>query len=225
MEGMKIAVIGAGGVGGGLGLAWARVGHDVTFGVPDAKMRPARDKIGGQAGRLAVATPAAAAESADAIVLAVPWPAAQEAVASLGDVNGKLLVDVTNPLLPDFSWLDDSWLDEQFPSGAERIASWATGAHVFKAFNQTGAENLSDPSRYTRKPVMFAAGDDVGAEKSKVLRLIADAGFESVYAGPLRVARLLEAYGMLWIHLALQQGLGRAFAFSIERLDASSETE
>ena len=155
MEGMKIAVIGAGGVGGGLGLAWARVGHDVTFGVPEAKMRPARDKIGGQAGRLAVATPAAAAESADAIVLAVPWPAAQEAVASLGDVNGKLLVDVTNPLLPDFSWLDDSWLNEQFPSGAERIASWATGAHVFKAFNQTGAENLSDPSRYTRKPVML----------------------------------------------------------------------
>ena len=80
---MKIAVIGAGGVGGGLGLAWARVGHDVTFGVPEAKMRPARDKIGGQAGRLAVATPAAAAESADAIVLAVPWPAARRQLPAL----------------------------------------------------------------------------------------------------------------------------------------------
>jgi len=40
-------------------------------------------------------------------------------------------------------------------------------------------------------------------------------GFEAIDAGPLRIARLLEAYGMLWIDQALNRGRGRNFAFAI----------
>jgi hypothetical protein len=38
-----------------------------------------------------------------------------------------------------------------------------------------------------------------------------------VDAGGLRVARLLEPHAMLWIHLALDRGLGRDWAFALVR--------
>ena len=63
---------------------------------------------------------------------------------------------------------------------------------------------------------MFVAGDDEVA-KPKVLALVGELGFETVDAGPLRVARLLEPHAMLWIHLALNRGFGRDWAFALLR--------
>jgi predicted dinucleotide-binding enzyme len=63
---------------------------------------------------------------------------------------------------------------------------------------------------------MFVCGDD-DAAKPMVLRLVADLGFEAVDAGELKVARLLEPLAMLWIHLAMRQGLGREIAFALLR--------
>jgi 8-hydroxy-5-deazaflavin:NADPH oxidoreductase len=47
------------------------------------------------------------------------------------------------------------------------------------------------------------------------MSLVAKLGFEPVDAGPLRIARLLEPYGMLWIDQALNRDRGRSFAFAI----------
>ena len=41
--------------------------------------------------------------------------------------------------------------------------------------------------------------------------------FEAVDVGELRLSRLLEPYGMLWVHLAFRAGLGRDFAFGLRR--------
>ena len=209
---MQLAIFGAGNVGGGLGRVWARAGHSIAFGVPEPQSPNVRDLLatipqGATAGSLREA-----AASASVIVLATPWPAVQQAIASAGDLSGKVVIDATNPLRADFSWLEDDYSI----SGAERVAEWARGASVFKAFNQTGAENMADATSYATRPVMFICGDDT-ARKPDVLHLAEDAGFETVDAGALRVARLLEPYGMLWIHLAHAQGMGRDFAFSLQR--------
>jgi predicted dinucleotide-binding enzyme len=45
--------------------------------------------------------------------------------------------------------------------------------------------------------------------------LVASLGFEAVDARPLRNARLLEAYGMMWIDQAPYRGRGRSFAFAL----------
>lgn len=209
---MKIAVIGAGNVGGGIGRAWVKAGHDVAFGVQDVAADPAKALASAGA---TVRTAAKAASGAGVILLATPWPAAQKAIESLGDISGKTLIDATNPLKADFSWLEDGY----DISGAERVAGWAHGAFVFKAFNQTGAENLGNPGRYAARPVMFVCGDDA-ARKPAVLGLVGDAGFEAIDAGGLRVARLVEPYAMLWIHLAHGQGMGRDFAFALEQLQS-----
>ena len=87
---------------------------------------------------------------------------------------------------------------------------------MFKAFNTTGYNNMEDLSGYAATPAMFVAGDDA-AEKPAVLGLVRDLGFEAIDAGPLRIARLLEPYGMLWIDQALNRGAGRDFAFAMVR--------
>jgi predicted dinucleotide-binding enzyme len=49
------------------------------------------------------------------------------------------------------------------------------------------------------------------------MQLVKDVGFEALDAGDLSSARLLEPLAMLWIKLALAQGLGRDFAFLLAR--------
>ena len=212
---MKIAIIGAGNVGGTLGTAWAqKAGHDILFGVrnPAAeKTQALLSKIGGKARAVA---PAEAAASADFTVLTTPWPQAEAAVRSLGNVSGKIILDATNPLVrgADCITLEIG----HSTSAGEKVQGWAAGASVFKTLNTTGFGNMAEPVYHGVKSVMFVAGDDA-ANKLKVIDLVAQLGFDVIDAGPLRNARLLEAHAMLWIELALKRGQGRDWAFAVVR--------
>lgn len=209
---MKLGIIGTGNVGGTLGKAWASQGHQVMFGVRDPhnpKVQALLEAIGARA---STGTVAKAAASAEVVILAVPWTAAQEAIRSAGDLSAKILVDCTNPLLPGTSSLAVG----HTTSAAEQIAGWAEGASVVKTFNSTGSVNMVDP-RYGSQPAsMFLCGDDSKA-KSVVARLGEEIGFEMIDAGPLANARLLEPLAMLWISLAYRQGLGPNIAFKLLR--------
>ena len=208
---MKIAIIGAGNVGTTLGRGWLRAGHQVTYGVrePDS----AKAQTLGQQGA-GVRTLRAAVEVAEVVVLATPWSAAREALAALGDLAGRPLLDATNPIGPGLS-LAVGHVD----SGGEQIQRWAPSARVVKVFNTTGLENMADPRFGSHAATMFYCGDD--AEACRVAHgLAVDLGFEAVAAGPLRNARLLEPLGMLWIHLALVQGHGRGIALTLQRRGA-----
>ena len=203
---MRIAVIGAGNVGGSLGRVWSKRGHQVRYGVPNPADAKYRD--------LPAATPDAAAADAEAIVLATPWPATEAAIRGLGDLSGRLVIDCTNPLGMGTDGL--GLVVGHSISGGELVAQWAPGAAVFKTFNTTGFNNMADLSDYQVTPVMFVAGDDA-ARKPAVMGLVRDIGFEAIDAGPLRIARLLEPYAMLWIDQALNRGAGRDFAFAVVR--------
>lgn len=211
---MKIGILGAGNVGGALGSVWARKGHEVFFGVPrpqDTKTQEFLKTIGakGRAGSVAEAC-----APSEVIVLATPWPAAQDAIRAAGNLEGKVVMDCTNPLEADFTGLVLGYTT----SGAEQVAQWAKGGKVFKAFNQTGFNIMASPDFAGQRAVMFICGDD-DAHKPTVLKLVSDVGFEAIDAGGLVIARLLEPYAMLWIHLANVRGLGRDFAFGLHRRD------
>jgi predicted dinucleotide-binding enzyme len=82
--------------------------------------------------------------------------------------------------------------------------------------NTNGARNLANPDYGGRKVITLYAGDDEAA--NRVAAALAEAvGFEPVYLGPLREARLLEPLAMAWIVLARQRGLGRDFALDVVR--------
>jgi NADPH-dependent F420 reductase len=209
---MKIGVIGAGNVGGTLGTAWARAGHEVFFGVKRPREDKVQELLRAAGPNARAGSPSEAAAFAEVVVVATPWPATQAAIESLGSLAGKIVIDCTNPLRPDLSGLEIG----HTTSGAEKVAQWAKGAKVLKAFNTTGANIMADPVINGVRTVMFVCGDEESS-KAAVLKLAADVGFDAVDAGPLTQARLLEPWAMLWIHLAYKGGLGREFGFALLR--------
>ena len=209
---MKIGVIGSGHVGGALGIRWARGGHTVTFGSRDPGAADVTKLVAAAGSNARAATLADAAKSGDVLLLSTPWPATKDVVQGLGDLTGKIVIDATNPLLPDLSGL----VLGTTTSGAEQVAGWARGAKVVRAFNTVGANIMEKPAFGQEKPVLFFCGDDAGA-KGQVKKLVDELGFEGVDAGPLTQSRLLEPFALLWISLAYKAGLGREIAFKLLR--------
>jgi predicted dinucleotide-binding enzyme len=210
---MKLAIIGAGNVGGALGPAWAqKAGHDICFGMRDPNADKTKALLRAIGPKARAGSPAEAAASADFIILSTPWPATEAAIRSMGNLKGKILLDATNPLAmgPDGLGLEIG----HGISGGEKVQGWAAGASVYKTLNTTGFGNMANPVFKGVKSVMFVAGDDA-ANKPKVIDLVGQLGFEVVDAGPLRNARLLEPHAMMWIDLALKRGIGRDWAFAI----------
>jgi NADPH-dependent F420 reductase len=211
---MKIAVIGAGNVGGTLGKRWAKARHEVAYGVrnPAAAKVVALVRESGPSAR-AMSVPDAVRQAA-VVVLTVPWQNAQEAVSSAGDLSGRVLIDATNPVPLTPEGLRQGLVIGHTTSAAEEIARWAVGARVVKAFNTTGFPNMADPQYGSRGLTMMLCGDDAEAKKVTA-DLARQLGFEPVDVGPLRSARYLEALAMLWIDMALLQGFGTNFGFQI----------
>ncbi len=195
---MKIAVIGSGHVGGALGTAWVRAGHQVTWGMrqPLGKKPPVP---GGS-----ITSEASAVENSEVVALAVPWGAVPQVLGQIRDWKNKVLIDCTNPFGPGLT------LELGFnSSGGEQVAALAKGARVVKAFNTTGFGNMQDPKYGGHGITMFYATDDAGAG-SVVEQLIRDVGFEPEFAGPLKQARYLEPIAALWTSLAPRLGLNFA---------------
>ena len=209
---MKIAILGAGNVGGALGKGWAAKGHSIFYGVPDPQSEKVRGVLKSIGSKARTGSVREAADASEVIVLATPFPATRDAIASAGDLGNKVVIDCTNPLKPDLSGL----VVGHNTSAAEQIAEWTRGARVVKAFNTTGSGNMSNTNYDGSGITMLIAGDDAAA-KSTVMHLALDLGFEPLDAGPLANARLLEPFAMLWIYLAVKQGLGPNIAFKLLR--------
>lgn len=204
---MRIAIVGSGNIGAGLGRAWSAKGHAVTFAArtpeePDL-VALARD-IGAS-----VATIADALPSADVVVLAMPFGAAPAVAAALPSWHGRLVIDCTNPIGPGFTLLHG-----HTDSGSEAIQRLMPGANVVKSFSAQGAENLAHPAYDGVAASNFYCGDDADA-KAVVRDLIAEVGFEPIDVGSLTSARYLEPLTMLWI--TASRTLGRQFAFKVLR--------
>jgi len=192
---MRVGIIGGGSVGGRLAVLMQAAGHDVMVGVRD----PGR----GAAGRAyAAGSLAEAASHGEVVIIAVPYTAADAALAPLaGALAGKIVVDATNPLNEDWSPLPVE------TSAAEAVAALLPGSRVVKAFNTIFADAMT-PERLDRsgqRITAFIAGDDGGAN-GVVAELARSAGFAPVVAGPLRNARHLEAMAHLNIAIALSGG-------------------
>lgn len=205
---MKIAVIGAGDVGGALGLRFAEVGHSVVYGVRNPTADAHRHLL--RVANTSAAIVADAVAQADAVALSVPWGAVEQALADCGPLDGKILIDCTNPIREDFG----GFAIGQTTSGAEEIARMRPEAKVVKCFNTTGFENMRDPVYEDGSSVMFAASDHDDAREIAV-GLAGQIGFDPIALGSLAMARQLEQLAWLWIHIAVKEGRGTGFGFAL----------
>ena len=209
---MQLAILGTGSVGGTLGRRWAALGHEVRFGARDPGAAKVRALVQDVAGKASAAGLREAVAGAEVVVLATPYDAHAAVLRAAGDLQGRIVIDATNPLKPGLAGL----VVGLETSGAEELARLAKGARIYKALNQTGWETMADPVFPGGRAVMFVAGDEP-AGKATVLGLVAELGFEAVDAGGLAAARYLEPLAMLWIQTAIRQKQGRNLAFGLLR--------
>lgn len=179
---MKIAVIGAGKVGGTVGGRWEAAGYDVVYGL----RHPAKKN-----GAVSISD---ALKSADVVLLAIPGGAvAQLAVDHATDLEGKIVIDATNNF------------------GGSAMNCWpeilaaAPKAQLYRAFNSYGWDVYSDPSLGGEKPDLFYCGPEGPGQKT-VEELISDAGLSPVRVGGQDQADTVDGVLRLWFNLAKSRG-------------------
>lgn len=197
---MKIAVIGYGNVGKKLSELFSKAGYDVILGLRSA---PAES----------IPYPYAsfkeAAKAADMIALAIPFSACADILpAIVEESKGKIVIDSTNPINPDWS----PKLLGQENSAGEEVSRFLPESQVVKAFNTIFADVMGKPIKDGKQITAFVAGDDDSA-KQIVANLAANVGYAPVDTGPLYTARYLESMAHLNIQIAVGQNGGTDAAF------------
>jgi predicted dinucleotide-binding enzyme len=187
-----ISIIGTGGMATAIGGRIAQAGHTVEVVSRDpAKAQALADKLA------AGATTArfGAALAGDIVILAVPYGSAAAAVTELGDaLDGKVIIDITNPVGADLTGL----VTPHGSSGAQEIAKAApVDAHVVKAFNTLFGHVLARGGHLDA----FIAADDPKA-KERVSTLLEGLGLRPFDVGGLHMASTLESLGLMLIGLA-----------------------
>ena len=213
---MRIGILGSGLMGGKLGTLFARTGHDVVFSY--SRSRKKLEALAMEAGRGARAgTPLAAAESADALLLAVHWNRVDDVLEQAGELTGKVLITCSLPMNDD----DSALAVGHTASGAEELAKKARGARVVSAFGTVPSEVLFavyEKRRRKRRPSLVYCGDDAKAKKTAA-RLIQDLGFDPIDLGRLEMARHAEPFTLLVAKLAYEGDGGPAIAYRFEQYE------
>jgi 8-hydroxy-5-deazaflavin:NADPH oxidoreductase len=209
-----VAVIGTGDMGDSLGPRFAELGYRVVYGSrsPDSdRVRALVEKTGRNA---SATTQMAAAAQGDIVLLLVPWPAMATVARNLGNLDGKIVIDVSMPLEQAEDGYPRHLLDT---SSAEMIQGWNPGARVVKAFGTMGSYLIDEPTAAGGMVTIPVASDDRGA-KEKVAGIVARLGLDPVDFGPLRMARNIEIMQMIYM-IPLSQNRPEGWEFYFRRSD------
>lgn len=206
----SVSVIGIGNMGSAIAGIAAKAGADLQVVARDAE----------KAAALAAGTNATAATFGDAltgdiVVLALPFGAIDDVVATYGaQLAGKVVVDITNPV--DFSTFDGLVVPAE-SSAAAVIAEKIPGAKVVKAFNTNFAATLATGTVADAAPTtVLVAGDDEAA-KTAVIEFVRAGGLNAEDAGSLKRARELEAIAFLQISLAARETVPWTGGFAVAK--------
>ncbi len=205
----RVTVIGTGNIGSTVASIAVKGGADVQLlGRDRDKTAAAAQQAGATAGQVGDAI------TGDIIVLAVPYPALAElAEQYAGQFDGKVLVDVTNPV--DFATFDALTVPADSSAAAE-LQSRVPAAKVVKAFNTNFAATLATGQVGQHPTTVLVAGDDADA-KQAVIDVVTAGGVTAVAAGSLKRARELEALGFLQLTLGAQEIVGWTGGFAIQK--------
>lgn len=211
---MRVGILGSGLMGGKLGTIFARTGHEVVFSYArsEQKLKTLAREAKGNA---RPGPPRDAAQEADAVLLAVHWSRIDDVLKQAGDLSGKVIVTCSLPMDAG----NTKFIIANASSGAEELAKKVPRAHVVSAFNTVPSEVLFgvfEARRNSTRSSLVYCGDDDRA-KGVAAKLIDDAGFDPVDAGPLQIARYTEPFALLVAQLAYEGERGPELAYRFER--------
>lgn len=186
---MKIAVIGAGHIGGTVGRKWEAAGHDVVYGLRD----PSKHK-GAKSFNQAL-------DGAETVLLAIPGDAVANFVRQHAQhLDGKVVIDATN-----------NFRGASINAWSEMSAA-IPKAQLYRAFNNLGWDIFDKPVVGGEQADLFYAGPE-GKGKDEVERLIADAGLRPIWVGGTDQVDTIDGVLKLWYMLS--QKRGRRIAFKL----------
>jgi predicted dinucleotide-binding enzyme len=216
---MRIGILGSGLMGGKLGTLFARAGHEVTF-----SYARSTDKLKGLAqtagSNARAGTVREAVQAADALLLAVHWLRSDGVLKQAGDLSGKAMLTCSLPMDAD----DTGLVIGLGTSGAGELAKRVPKAKIVCAFNTVPNEvffDVYDARHSADRPSLVYCGDDAGTN-AIAAGLIRDVGFEPVNAGPLRIARYIEPFGLLMGQLAYEGRDGPQLAYRFKRFGSEA---
>ena len=179
---MRVAIIGAGRIGGNCARRFALAGHELTLSY--ARDQAGLEALAAEIGA-AVAAPADAVAAAEVVVVAVPWSVLPAALEQLGPLDGKVVIDTTN-----------QFGAPPLPAAGETAAAFNAarmpGARYTKSFNTLTAAFQAERAGREPRVVQWLCGDDDDA-KAIVAGLIRDAGYEPVDLGGTAGCAVMEA--------------------------------
>ncbi len=200
---MKIAILGAGNIGGTLGTQWGKAGHSIQFGVRDSNKPEVLKLVKSLGAKASASNIAHAIDYGDVVVFALPGAVMDETITSNAKaLDGKIIIDTANKITAPV-----------MNSQASFIAHTPL-AKVYRAFNTYGWENLENPMYGNTPADMFFSGSD-GEPRIQIEGLIKDVGMRPIYLGGPEQAGLVDAVLSLWFTLAVKQKMGRNFAFKV----------
>jgi predicted dinucleotide-binding enzyme len=197
---MKIAILGAGNIGGTLGGKWLAAGHEIQFGVRDATSQKTLSALEQAKGAKAVRVDESIA-FAEVVLFSIPWATVPEVASANADkLEGKIILDATNnfmgPVINNLSALKNA----------------APNARIYRAFNSLGWEVFAQPILNGQQADMFYSGAD-GETRAQVHQLIKEIGVNPIWVGDNDRIQIVDDMGALWVTMVFQRGWSRKFAF------------
>lgn len=183
---MKIGVVGSGRVGGTIGSAWVKSGHEVMFSSTDLEHdRKLAASLGSNA---RAGTPREAAAFGDVVLVSVPYSALPSVGKDLADlIKGKVIIDTSNPI-PGRD--GDMAIAAREKGAGLASAEYLPGARIVRAFNAVGYARMAEAAQRTERYGMPIAGEDAKAIEI-ASALVRDVGYEPVLIGGYSMGRHL----------------------------------
>jgi predicted dinucleotide-binding enzyme len=216
---MNIGILGSGDVGRRLGDGLIALGHKVKIGTREPGKLDLQTWINthGQE-KAAAGTFAEAASFGDELIfLATLWDGAPNAIklANVKNFNGKIVIDVTNPL--DFSrGMPPRLAVGHTDSAGETVQRLLPESKIVKALNTVGNLQMVNPDFQGGPPTMFVCGNNKEAKKIVADSILTPFGWETIDIGGIEGSRLLEPLAMLWITYYFRTNTGN-HAFKLLR--------
>lgn len=206
---MKVGILGSGMVGQAIGSKVAGLGHEVMLGTRD--LTKLQDWLGHVGGNARVSSFAETAAHGELLFNATSGGGSLQALSLAGEanLNGKILVDISNPL--DFSHgMPPSLFVSNTDSLGEQIQRAYPNVKVVKTLNTVTASLMVNPRQLADgEHHIFVSGNDAEAKAQVVTLLSTWFGWKYIIdLGDITTARGTEMYLPIWLRLWGALGTG-----------------
>jgi len=189
----KVAVIGLGNIGSAIAANLVKGNHPVI--ISSREITKSQNFAAGL-GTLATAEEISKAiKDADVIIPAIYFDKIKDFLVQYAEeLEGKVIIDVSNPIAPDDNGGFKKIIDKDASAGQTLFELTPKNVTLVKAFGTLGATSLSDDA-FTGK-ILFYASDSTNTNK-QIEELITDSGFEPLHIGGINQSIRIEVFGDL----------------------------